>query len=224
MLAVGARSVLAHERAPAEEVLLVLGDDPVHAEVDRRDRAVGVLADDDVALLGAQHVHRLGAVRRDAEALADIHQRFPNVPCLVAHVDLVRELAGEADPHHARRHAGDEALSHDMNGKASAEKSMSAHTASSTLRLSGPTTATVAQCSVTDVRYTFRCGHSVCSQSLEPRHHACRAAGGRGHQEMVVGEARGDAVVHHHAVLVAASGRSGSGPRRAWSTRWCRPS
>ena len=36
----------------------------------RRDRAVGLLADDDEALLSAQHVHRLGAVGRDAEALA----------------------------------------------------------------------------------------------------------------------------------------------------------
>ena len=41
--------------------------DPVEAEIVRRDGAVGLLADDRIALLGAQHVHRLGAVRRDAE-------------------------------------------------------------------------------------------------------------------------------------------------------------
>ena len=33
----------------------------------RGDRAVGVLPDDRVSLLGAQHVHRLGAVGGDAE-------------------------------------------------------------------------------------------------------------------------------------------------------------
>ena len=36
----------------------------------RGDGAVGVLADDRVALLGAQHVHGLGAVRGDVELRA----------------------------------------------------------------------------------------------------------------------------------------------------------
>ncbi len=106
VLAIAARGVRARERAAAEEVL-ALGDDPVHAEIDGRHRAVGVLPDDDESLLGAQHVHRLGAVGRDAVLRAGRHQRFPDVPRLVgADVDLVGELAGEADPHHARRHAG----------------------------------------------------------------------------------------------------------------------
>src|SRR6185369_14507043 len=65
LLAAGARGVAAAERAPADEFLL-LRHDPIHAEVLRRDAAVGLLADDDVALLGTQHVHRFRAVRREA--------------------------------------------------------------------------------------------------------------------------------------------------------------
>ena len=56
----------AGERALADEVGLGLADRPGEAGVVRGQRAVGVLADDDVALLGAQHVHRLGAVGADS--------------------------------------------------------------------------------------------------------------------------------------------------------------
>ncbi|MOA28686.1 hypothetical protein D3C78_1496480 [compost metagenome] len=51
-----------------------------------------------------------------------------------------------------------------MNGNAALEKSMSAQTARSTSRDRGPATAKVAKWSVTLVRCTSRCGHSVCSQ------------------------------------------------------------
>ena len=51
------------QRALADEVRLVLADRPAQARIIGRDRAVGILADDDVALLGAQHVHGFGAVR-----------------------------------------------------------------------------------------------------------------------------------------------------------------
>jgi hypothetical protein len=50
------------EPANADEIGLLRTDRPVEAEIVRRHRAVGFLADDDEALLGAQHVHRLGAV------------------------------------------------------------------------------------------------------------------------------------------------------------------
>ncbi len=61
-----------------------------------------------------------------------------------------------------------------MNGNAAEAKSMSLHTACSTSRLFGPTTAAVAQWSVTEVRWTSRCGHSVCSQRSS--HASTRAA------------------------------------------------
>ena len=62
LLAALRHHVGAGERALADEVGLGLADRPGEAGVVRRQRAVGVLADDDVALLGAQDVHRLGAV------------------------------------------------------------------------------------------------------------------------------------------------------------------
>src|SRR2546426_4310638 len=47
-------------RALSDEGLL-LRDDPAHPQVLRRDRPVRLLAADDVALLGAEHVHGFGA-------------------------------------------------------------------------------------------------------------------------------------------------------------------
>ena len=78
-------------------------------EVLRRHRAVGLLADDQVALLGAQHVHRLGAVRRHAERLAGGHSAsHSSRPWQAGDVDLERQLAGEARRGRPRRRdAGD---------------------------------------------------------------------------------------------------------------------
>ena len=104
LLAVGPRGVGAGERALAEEVALRRRDDPVHAEILRRHGAVGVLADDRVALLGAQDVHRLGAVRRRLDRPPELE------PAAAVHVHLERELAREADAADARRDPGDRAL------------------------------------------------------------------------------------------------------------------
>ena len=62
LLAVWVLEVGAQQRALADEVGLGLADGPAEAGLVRRQRAVRVLADDDVALLRAQHVHGLGAV------------------------------------------------------------------------------------------------------------------------------------------------------------------
>ena len=109
------RSALEHvrpgERALADEIGLGLADRPGEADIVRRHRAVGLLADDDVALLGAQHVHRLGAVGRDAVCLAGLVERLPDGAAVARrHVDLEAELAGEADAEQPRRHAADLAL------------------------------------------------------------------------------------------------------------------
>ena len=58
----------ASERLPTKSGF-DLADRPAEPDVVRRHGAIGFLADDDVALLGAQHVHRLGAVGRDVEYL-----------------------------------------------------------------------------------------------------------------------------------------------------------
>ena len=79
---------------------------------------------------------------------------------------------------------------------------MPAHTASTTLRLSGPTTRGGRPVVGHRREVDLHVRPLGLQPALEPRHHARRAAGGRRHQEMMVGEARGDAVVHHHAVLV----------------------
>ena len=78
-------------------------------EVLRGDGAVGVLADDRVALLGPQHVHGLGAVRRDVELRAGRRTASHSAsPYQARHVDLVGQLAGEGDPADAGRMPGDQ--------------------------------------------------------------------------------------------------------------------
>ena len=88
---------------------------------------------------------------------------------------------------------------------------------------SGPATAAVAQWSVTDVRYTSRCGHSVCSQRSS--HAITRAA-----PPVVVvirkwwSARRVVTPSSSPCRSRRASGRSGSGRRRACPTRSCTPS
>ena len=80
--------------------------------------AVGVLADDDVALLETQHALRLDAEWLDAEGLAGLDQL---VPQRFAHlrraVDLVAELADEADAQDAHRNAGERPRAHGHVGE-----------------------------------------------------------------------------------------------------------
>ena len=71
--------------------------------------------------------------------------------------------------------------------------------ASSTARALGPATANLAHCSVTGVMSTFRSGHSVCSHSSSQAAIPVGAAGGGMHQEMIIGETGGDAVIDDEA-------------------------
>ena len=117
LLAIGPARVGTRQRTLAQEVLGARHE-ALHPQVDRRHRPVGVLADDDVALLRAQHVHRLGAVRRDAVRSTGLHQRFPHGPTVIGrHVDLVGELAREAHAQNPRRHAGHGAAVHAQEGE-----------------------------------------------------------------------------------------------------------
>src|SRR5712692_7218099 len=116
--AVGSRRVRPPVRAAADEVFL-LGDDPAHPQVLRRDRAVRVLPDDGVALLGPQYVHRLGAVWRNAEWFSGCHHGFPERQAVPAgHIDLEGQFAGEADAADARRNAGHHPFANGHEGKA----------------------------------------------------------------------------------------------------------
>src|SRR3546814_3154283 len=96
---------LRHERRPVERTLsdkigLRLADSPAKPDVIGSDRAVGFLSDDDIALLGAQYVHRFGAIGRETERLTTGPDRFPHLSRLArGEVDLEAEFAGAADPH-----------------------------------------------------------------------------------------------------------------------------
>src|SRR4051794_14694792 len=204
LLAVGPLQVGAGHAALADEVGLLLGDDPAHAEVERGHGAVRVLADDDVALLGAQHVHGLGAIGRDAERLAGAYERLPDWAAVAGrHVDLVGELAREADAEHARRHARDltgapgevrEGLRREVD--VGADGAQHVARARPGERDDGPLLRDRGA-----VNLEFR--PLGLEPLLEPGEDAGGTAGGGRHVEAVGGEARGDAVVEHVAVVPA---------------------
>ena len=92
------------DRPLADEVVLVELDDPRHRRLERIRLRVGVLADQDVHLLEAQDALGLEAERRGVPFLARLEQRVPDVLAERAReVDLVAELADEADAQDERR-------------------------------------------------------------------------------------------------------------------------
>src|SRR6185437_2270518 len=96
------------QRTPADEVGLVLADGPRKTRIVWSHRAIRVLANDDVALLGPQHVHRLGAIRGDSVLLPGLDDRLPDCRTEIRrYVDLESELAGEADAHKEHGDAAD---------------------------------------------------------------------------------------------------------------------
>ena len=121
LLAVLAPRVFAAPGAPRRGNRPSIFDDhPVHAEATRptcwcrRSPGPGWLQ----TAFGAEHVHRLGAVRGNAMLGARLHQRLPQVaPVMPGHVDLEAELAGEADAEDPRVHASDDALLHAHEGE-----------------------------------------------------------------------------------------------------------
>ena len=89
------------QRALADEIRLKLTDRPTEADIIRGRSAVGLLADDDVALLGSQHVHGLGAIGGDAVRGPRLVDRRPDRQCVIRrYVDFEPEFAGEADAKH----------------------------------------------------------------------------------------------------------------------------
>src|SRR5579863_1798354 len=106
LVAIGREHIRARERPLADEVLLRFADRPVETEIGERRRAVGVLADDDIALLGPHDMHRLGAIGA-AVLLPDLApRRLPDRSAIVrGNVDLVAQFPGEADTHQPRLNA-----------------------------------------------------------------------------------------------------------------------
>src|SRR3989442_246844 len=118
MLAIRPSCITSAMRALANESLF-LRDDPAHPQVLRRDGAVGLLAADDVALLGAEHMHGFGAIGRDSERLAGGHHGFPKSQAVPAGCpELVGELAGESDPVRTHGHARSFTLANCHEGEA----------------------------------------------------------------------------------------------------------
>ena len=169
-----------------------------------RDRAVSLLADDDVSLLGAGHVHGLRAVRREAVRLAGLDHLFPQrkaVPC--GDVDLVRQFAVETDAEHARLQAAHDAFAegHEREGRVG-EIHVRGERLEDLARIGpdhGGGRPLLGHRGAVDLQF-----RPFGLQPLfQPIEHARGVAGGGGHQETVVCEARGHAVVHHHAVGLA---------------------
>src|SRR5271165_6284676 len=93
LLAIFRQHVGAGKRAFSHEILLRLANRPVEAEVGERHRSVGLLADDDIALLGAHHMHRLGAVSAAALLLDLAPCRLPHGAAeMRGYIDLVAEF------------------------------------------------------------------------------------------------------------------------------------
>ena len=99
----GIGAIAALQRALADEAIVAFAFDyPAHAQVLRRYRAVGVLADDDEAFFSAQDVQSFGAVGRYVVFSAKLHDALPEREGVVRlDVDLVAKLAREADAHDA---------------------------------------------------------------------------------------------------------------------------
>src|SRR5215469_13241292 len=95
----GPAGALPGELGLADEVVLVQLDRPVQPGAEAPGQAVGVLADDEVALLQPQDPLGLDAERGRAQVPAVLQQRLPDVqPVAGRDVQLVAHLAGEADP------------------------------------------------------------------------------------------------------------------------------
>ena len=160
---------------------------------------IGVLPDDDEAFFGAQNVHGFGAIRGRARC----HHGFPDVAAVAGgDVDFVGEFATEADTEDARGDAGDGARPpfHEFEGVAG-KVNVITKALQDGARLwpdDGDGRPVVGNGCQPDVE--LRPFDLV--PLFEPVEDARRAAGGGGHVELAVVDAGGDAVIHHHAVLI----------------------
>ena len=201
MLAIHPRCVGAGERALADAILSLVHHRR-YPQIDRRDRPVGVLADDDVAFLRAQHMHRFGAVRRDPMWAPRVHQDLPHMPRPVSrYVDFIGELAGKTYPRDPRVDASDCSFAHAherkrRGGEIDIGADLLQHCAALRSRDSDrrPMVGDRSQIHVHMRPLGLQ-------PSFHPGEHARCATGSRRHQEMVLGQMGRNAVVHYHSVF-----------------------
>src|SRR5215218_2550854 len=194
---------LPHQLGLAREVVLVQPDHPPEAHIVGSREPVGVLAHDEVSLLEAQDALRLYAERSYTEVRAALHERLPDVqPVGGRHVDLVAELAGEADaPHETIVHAGDTSGAHPHVGEGVWGE----------VNAIGKSQEQLTGLRSCDVDASVRRGHGGdvdlppwvggLQPVVDPLPHAAGAGGGRRHYVALRAEAACHAVVEDHTVL-----------------------
>ncbi len=204
LLAVLAHAVFTVHAAPADPgERLGPADAPAHVEVVRGHRAVGVLADDDEALLGPQHVHGFGAVRGQVVLLAGLDDLFQHAHGVVGlHVHFIGQLAGEGDAEHPRRHTADLTFFPGHEREGFLVQVDVGHFAEQ-LAAVGPGQGQGRPVVGDRGQVHLQVRPFGLLVDLQPLQHACRATGGGGHDEVVLADAGGHAVVEDHAVFLA---------------------
>ena len=92
----------------AHEVALVHPNGPLHAELRRSRVEVGVLTDENVALLQPEHPEGFQAVWNETEVRACLEEGVPESDGIVPRmVELEAELAGETEPEDVARDGSD---------------------------------------------------------------------------------------------------------------------
>ena len=202
LLAIGPPQFRQLERAFADEIGLVAGNQLSEAEVHRRYRAVGVLPHGDETGLRPEKVHRLGAEGRDRAIPPRLHDRLPDCEAIgCRNVDLKTQAAGVADAEHPRRNPGDTAAAHGHG-----RQGIGGHVDPLTQPGEDPSAVRSDQRDHGPLLRHRRKKHAKIGPFglepfLKPGVNAGSTAGRGRHVEMPVGQPRGDAVVHHHAVI-----------------------
>src|SRR5215210_731905 len=189
----------------AGEVVFVQLDHKAETHIVGSCEPVGVLAHDEVALLQAQDALCLDAEGQDSQVRAALYERLPHVqPGGCGHVDLVAELAGEADPpHKATVDAGYARLANPQIGEDFRRK----------IHALGHPQEQFAGSGAGDVDAGIGRGHRMDVDTpfrlrglqpvFDPLPHASGAGGGRRRNVSLRTQAAGHAVVEDHAVLEA---------------------
>src|SRR6516165_10334708 len=193
-------------RAPGKhlaDAILVCRDHAAEAKVARRGLPVDLWSAD-MPLLDAKHVQRLCPIRCDVEVGPSLHQRTDRrVAVARRHGDLVGKLAGEGHAEQPRRHpTADRELARGHAWKAFVANielpidELGQHLART--RTGDGVLRPV-------IRHRYEPHIELWPQhltaELEMLHHLAGIGGGRGHDEMLLAEARRGAVIHGEAVL-----------------------
>ena len=176
---------------------------PAHVQIVGGHGTVSVLANNDEALLGPQHVHGLGAVGGEVVLLARLDDFFQHAHGVIGlDIDLIRQLTGKRDAEHPRRHTTHQAFFPGHERERLAVQINVGHFAQ---QLAAVGAGQGQGCVVVGDRSEVHLqlwpfGLLI---DFQPLQHAGRTASGGGHHKMVVGQAGRYAVVEDHAVFFA---------------------